>query len=63
MKQQKKRLMETWSEQDLVKVEEQFRSFKDHVPSPVGSQEIFPIFHELLINRRLIVEESLNTAV
>lgn len=38
VKQQKQRLLQTWSEQDLSKLEDQFRSFKEHVSNSTGSQ-------------------------
>lgn len=38
IRQKKEMLLQTWGEEDLVKLEDQFRSFKEHLSNLVGSQ-------------------------
>lgn len=62
IKQQKTRLFDTWGEQDLITLEDQFRSFINHVPSSIASQAEVERYSTCIGNGSGLFEKSWSTS-
>lgn len=63
MKQQKDGLLQTWDEQNLVKLDDQFRSFKCHVAGSAGSQADIEKYSSCLVEGAGVFQKCWSTFV